>query len=230
MKKFSWNTPVWIQPMFGITPKTFNAINVRTPLGFSGFLAYYNVISSNCQRSVGMPVVGIIQTARFGMGSYQTDQFLSPTTLYREDAHLSVSLQNTEHDDFTGCTPATFARSVASKQGFIAFYRSSKSFPAFFVKRQRCPYQTKKSLYRRNGNLQPKSHPINWHTQNKQFQQPLFGCVLKSAGILDCNPTVSSSTPATFKSPITKMPCPRKFTFGTVPHDQTIVHDLVRFG
>ena len=79
-------------------------------LGFSCFLAHHDVIFTDRQRPVVMPVVGAIQAAGFGMGSYQANQFCSPTALYREDPRLTVSLQDSKRDNFTGGPTTTFAR------------------------------------------------------------------------------------------------------------------------
>jgi len=230
MKSFSWHSTVGIEPMFGVTPKTFDAVYMSSAFRPSGFLSHHNMVSPNCKRPVSLPVVGVIKAAGFRMRPYQFDHLTACAPLDRKYPYHAVTLQDAQNNDLTGSTPTPLAFPVPAKCALIAFHRPFKGNPAFLLEGEHSSYQTKESLCGRLGNFNPKTHSVDRDAQDKKFKQPPFRCLVDSTGIPYRRPVVSSATPPTFISSIGKMPSTSIATLRTTSHDQNILHFLVRFG
>ena len=230
MKSFSWHAPVWIEPMFGITPKPFDAVYMGSAFRPSGFLSDHDMVSPDCKGPVSLPGVSVIKAARFRMLPYKADHLTALAPLDRKYPDPPVTLMDAENDDLTGGTPTPFALPVPAKRGLVAFHRPFKGDPAFLLEGEHGPYQAKESLYGRRGNPNPEAHPVDRNAQDKKFKQPPFGCLRYSAGIPYRSPAVSSAAPPAFISSIGKVPGTSITTFRTPSHDQNILHFLVRFG
>ena len=230
MKKFSRHSTVRIKPMFCITPKALDAVDVSSAFGSSGLLPDHNMISTDGKGPVGMPVIGIIQAAGSGVLSDQPDHLTALAPLNRKDPDSAVSLQDAENDDLACGSPATFARSTPAKRGLVAFYGTLKWLPALFLKSKHGPYEAKKSFNRRSGNLDTETHPVDRYAQNEKLKESFLSGFRKSTGIPNRSPGVSVSATTAFESAVGQSPSPGIRTFRTPSHDQNILHDLVRFG
>jgi len=230
MKSFSWHSTVGIEPMFGITPKTFDTVYMSSAPRPSGFLSDHNMVPPDCKGSVSLPVVSVIKAAGFRMLPYKLDHLTALAPLDRKYPDHAVTLQNAQNNDLTCSTPTPFALPVPAKRRLVAFHRPFKGNPAFLLEGEHSPYQTKESLCGRLGNLNPKTHPVDRNAQDKKFKQPPFCCLRKSTRIPYRRPLVSSAASPTFISPIGKFPSTSIITFRTTSHDQNILHFLVRFG
>ena len=91
--------------MFGITPKTFDAVYMGSAFRSSGFLSDHNMVSPDCKRPISLPVVGIIKAAGFRMLSYKTDHLTTLAPLDRKYSDHAVTLQHAENNDLTRSTP-----------------------------------------------------------------------------------------------------------------------------
>ena len=89
--------------MFSITPEAFDAVDVSSSLGPAGIFSDDNMVPSDRQRTIGMPVIGIVQTSGPGVLSHKADELLSASSLDREDPDQTVSLEDAKDDDFSGC-------------------------------------------------------------------------------------------------------------------------------
>ena len=118
--------------MFCITPKAFNAINMIPSFGSAKIFSDHYMITSDCQRSISMPVIGVVQTSRPGMLSNKSNQLNSGSTLYRKCLDQSIPLKDAENNNFTCSAPAAFPFSVATKGRFVAFNGSCKRHPTMF--------------------------------------------------------------------------------------------------
>ncbi len=60
-EKLFGHAAVVVEPMFGIAPKAFDSVQVAASLGMSLFLADNDVFSANRQRSIDLPIVGVVE-------------------------------------------------------------------------------------------------------------------------------------------------------------------------
>jgi hypothetical protein len=109
---FRYST-VMIQPMFGVRPKTFNSIDMITSPWSAEFLLNDYVITTNWKERISMPIIGIIQTPRFRMGSHQRDQFFFSSTGDRESEHNPICLPAAPHPRFPGLLPPNRVSSIS---------------------------------------------------------------------------------------------------------------------
>jgi hypothetical protein len=83
------------------------------------------------QKGIGKSVIIVIETARFGIsGDIRPHDFLS-SERDRKSKDFAVSMVNAKDDPFAGCSPATFAKSFATKHRFINFNLTGERFEIF---------------------------------------------------------------------------------------------------
>ena len=223
MKSFSRHSTVWIEPMFCITPKAFDAVNVSSPLRSFCFLAHHDAVSSHGKRPIGMPVVGVVEAARLRVHADKTDDLAPFASLNRKHPDRAVTLEDAEYNDLACRSPASFARSTPAKRGLIAFYASVKGLSAFFLNSENGLYQAKKPLHGRPGSSNPEAHPVDRYAQDEKLKEPPLDSVRESTGIPNGSPGVSKAATTALKSSIGKVPCTAKITFRATSHDQNIL-------
>lgn len=170
--------------MFGIAPKSFNAVDMGASLGNT--LAFINdhMHSTQIERGVGMPVVRVIQTAGRGVFGDQGLDLLSASRRDRKRNNLSVSLVNAENQDFPGCSPSTMSGAVAAKHGLVHLEGS----PVLAEQRQSIlvetdPQQLEKPLDGFLRSLDMEAKPIGRNAHTKVVDQSGFGLSVKSAHV-----------------------------------------------
>lgn len=94
------NTAIGIQPMLGIAPETLDSVDVLTRFGSTFFLADDNVATAHAKRRVGLPLVGVVETARRLRNAF-LDNFSMVTCAERRDADDAVALENAEDNDLS---------------------------------------------------------------------------------------------------------------------------------
>lgn len=67
MKILSGNATILIKPMFSITPETFNPIYMSSPFWGAFVFAHHYMVPPHRKRSISIPVIGIVKTARLSM-------------------------------------------------------------------------------------------------------------------------------------------------------------------
>lgn len=105
--------------MFRISPETLNPINVRLALGMAHLFANHDVVATNRQRYLRMPVIGIVQALGMDLLAYQRDKFGCTAALHREGPELSIALEDTRNDDLVHGTPTTLTRPFLAKHSRI---------------------------------------------------------------------------------------------------------------
>jgi len=63
MKVFSGYSAERIQPVFGIAPEAFDPVDVISTFRSASLLPNHHVVSLDAQRTVCLPVVGVVETA-----------------------------------------------------------------------------------------------------------------------------------------------------------------------
>ena len=229
MKEFSGDSTVRIEPMFSITPEALNAVYMTASLGPSSLFSDHDMVASYGKGTIGVPVVRVVEAARFRLFFDESDHLGAGPSLNRKDTNLAVSLEDAEHNDFACGTPTAFALPAPTKRGLVALHGTFEGLSALFLKGQGRPGQTKESLDGSKRGVHTEAHPVNRDAQNEQLKQPPLRSLRKPAGIPHGNPTVTLIAMAALESTVGKVPRPFATAFRTASHGQTILHDLVRF-
>ncbi len=216
--------------MFDITPEPFNAIDMTPPLRSPRLFPHHNMVSSDCQRPVGLPVVGIVKTARLCVLLNKPDDLARVPALNGKNPNRSVSLQDPQHDDFACGTPAAFALSAPATCGLVALKSACKRLTALSLKGKSCSNQPKESFHRCHRAVNPKTHPVHGNTQNKQLKQSPLGSLWQTTCPPYRDPAVACSTSLALESPVPQVPGSFTSACRTTSHDQIMLPNLVRFG
>lgn len=225
MELFFRDTPVMVEPMFRITPKSFDTVDVIAPLGSSAFFANYDVVSMNIQEGICMPVIRIEKASRSGMRYHQRDQIFAASIGNGKGQNFPISLVDTEYHVFAGGSPTTFPRCFPTEKRLIQlnFTREKRQiFERFLI--NGLPKDMIPSLNRFRIKRNLKSQPICRYTQAKEFQKSSFPVWGNSRGIPSCYFKLSGET--TLAAPLLsggKMPEFRAVAARTFPHCSIIL-------
>lgn len=80
MKILLGYTTVLIEPMLGIRPEPFDAVDVISSLRSAFFFSNDHMIAPDIQEGIGVPIIGVIQAAWLGVSSHQGHQLLFAPT------------------------------------------------------------------------------------------------------------------------------------------------------
>ena len=229
VEKFAGYTTVRIEPMFRITPEALNPVDVRPPLGASAFLAHHDVITTDGQRRISMPVVRIIQATRPRVRPDQADDLGSTAALDREDSDLAIALEHAQDDDLAGGTPAPLPRPLSAKRRLIAFHGSMKRLPALLLVGEHRADEPEKALDGRRRRQAPKANPIAGHAEDEILDQLALRGSRQAAGFPDRRPSIVPATAATLETPVLEFPGSSILASPTPSHTQTRLQNLVRF-
>src|ERR1044072_5446335 len=105
MEKLLRHSAIHVEPMFGITPEAFDPVQVVTPFRSSPFFSHDDMLASDRQASVSLPVISVIETAGSRVFHHQVFNDTAASPLDREDAHHPVTLKDAEDNDFPGNSP-----------------------------------------------------------------------------------------------------------------------------
>lgn len=167
------NATILIQPVFRKTPESLNSIKVIPPFWFPFLFSDYNMIPSDRQGTIGMPIISVIQASWFCMLSYYRQQRCSISRRNRKRKYSTIPLIQTKDHLFAGCAPATFASTLASKHRFIHLNFSRN---VCFLKFNKCLIINcltnccKNFLDSLQRYLSIFLYPICWYSQNKKIK------------------------------------------------------------
>jgi len=223
MEMFSRHAAERIEPILGVAPEPFDPVEVIPSSRTTLLLADDHMVSLKAQRTIGMPVVGVVQTARLGVRSHQGDELLPFPSRNREDLDLPVALQDPQDEDLAGSAPTALAPPDPAKHGLVALDRSLEGVPQFFLARATRAHQTIESLDRSNAGRRPEPLPIHRHAQDEQLQQATLRRCRKSTAVPGGRPGVPTPAFPAFEPAIGQMIRPTVTTLSTTSHDQTRV-------
>lgn len=86
-----------------------------------------------------------------------------------------VALDEAKDNHFTGCTPASFALSMPTERGFVAFDGTGKRFTELFFVSAASTDETVKSFLGRAARIITKSLTIDRNTKGKKFNKATLG-------------------------------------------------------
>src|SRR4030065_965248 len=131
MEMFSGHSTERIEPVLGITPEPFDPVDVIPSLRSSSFLSDHHMVSLDAQRTIRMPVVRVVQAARLGVGTNQSDDFIT-TRRNVKNLHLAVALPDPQHDNLASSSPTTLPPPSPANRGLVALDGSFKGFAQLF--------------------------------------------------------------------------------------------------
>ncbi len=188
--------------MFSITPEALNAINMIPPHRHTATLTNHHVIASQGQRGVGLPVIREVKAARLGIDLYQSQHFLTIAARDWKNPHLTIPLQNTEHDHLAAGSPATLAFPTAANHGFVQFQVAVKGFHALLIQGHNHPTAAVESIQSRTAGHTMKAEPIYRNTQAKIIQDLALGSLADAETLPDGSDRVPVTTPAALATAI----------------------------
>src|SRR5574340_312643 len=229
MKVFTRHAAIRVEPVLGVAPETLDAIDVVPPLGTPLLFAHDDMVALYPQAGVGLPVVGVIETARSGMGAYQRDDLLGIARGDREGLDPTVALHDAHDQHLAGSAPAALAFAESAKHRFVALDGTRKRFTQFLGIGTTGAQRPVKTFPCRRARVLAKALPIHRHAQGEHLNQS----VLDRGGQLARLPrrahTVALAAAAAFASAIGQLVARAMITFRTSFHRQTSLL-LVRLG
>jgi hypothetical protein len=171
MKMFAGHSAERIEPVLRIIPEALDAVEVVPSFGPTPLFADYHMIPLDSQRTIRMPVIGVIQTARSGMSMNQADYPISFPSGNGEYLHLTVALQDPQHDDLSCGSPTALAPPGPANRGLVALDGSREQFAQFLDMRTAGPYRSIEAFDRRSARGGPESLPAHRNSQHEKFQQ-----------------------------------------------------------
>ena len=229
MKMFPGHSAERIQPVFGIAPEAFDPVDVISTFRSTSLLPNHYVVSLDAQRTVCLPVVGVVETTGLGVSTDQPDHFLPFSCGNREHLHLAVALQDPQYDDFAGGTPTSFAVPSPANRGLVALDGSFEGLPQFLGMSTTSSHQAIKALDRRSAGQCPETLPVHRHAQNEEFQQTTLGAIRQAACCPRGRLRIAVSAGSTLQASVGELVGTSVIASTTSSQGQTSVN-LVRFG
>lgn len=168
------DTPILVQPVLSEAPEALNAVKMVSASGSSFLFADYNVCASDGQRSIGVPVVGVVQAPRLGMRFDQGQQHLAATAGDGEGQHLPVAHVHAKNHLFSTGSPASFTVPTTTEESLVHLNRTRERQVADF--RHRCSVdrfaehgEDAMTCLQRDADVP--SRPIHRYAQDEQVQQ-----------------------------------------------------------
>lgn len=228
MEMFSGHSAERIEPVFGIAPEAFDPVDVVPSLGSSSFLSDHHMISLDAQRTIRMPIVRVVQTARLGVRSNQAKDLI-PSTRNIEHSHLAVALQDPQHNHFARSSPTALSPPNPANRGLVALDRSTKGGAKFLDICAAGARQTIKTFDSGSAGRRPESLSVHRNSQDEKFQQSSLGGLRQPNRSPYRSPCISMPAMLALEPPVGEFVSSSVTASFTSSHGQTSVN-LVRFG
>ena len=230
MKMFAGHSAERIEPVLRIAPEALDPVDVVPSLGPTSLLADHHMIPLDAQRTICMPVIGVVQTARPSMSTNQADDPISFPCGNGEYLPLTVALQDPQHDDLAGGSPTALAPPGPANRGLVALDGSPERFAQFLDMRTAGPDQTIEAFDRRSARGGPESLPVHRNSQHEKFQKPTLRRLRQPDRRPYSCPRVPSPAGLALESSVGQFVSPGMTASFTSSHGQTRIENLVRFG
>src|SRR5205085_8671785 len=96
VEKLLWYSAIHIEPMLSITPEAFNAIEMVSSFRTASLFSDHHMMATHAQRSIGVPIIGVIQTPWFGVLSHESFNDLARASGDRKHSDYAVALKDAE--------------------------------------------------------------------------------------------------------------------------------------
>src|SRR6056297_143459 len=205
--------------MFGVAPVTFDSVDVFSTFRAALLFADDNVATAHPERRIGLPLVGVVETARRGLRNDFFNDFSVVTRADRRDADDPITLENAENDDLAGCAPTTQAGAMSAEGGLVELEMTEQGFTEVLSVCTSCSGQPVEPLSGRCADLDSKAQAVDRHAENEALQQPGFGRLRQAAEIPDFARFGNDSTICAFNTTIGEPAGPVFTAFKTLCHN-----------
>jgi hypothetical protein len=194
--------------MFSITPKAFNPIDVVSAFGTASLFSNHDMLTTDRQRSIGVPVIRVIKTARRRMLSNQRQQLITTSAFNSKDLNSAITLKDAKDQDFACGSPTTLAFTFSAKKRLITLDAASKGLLPFFGKSQHFPTQAEETLGGFQRDRGAEAQAISWDTEHEVFEQSSLSRVAQAGRVPHATKAVALTTATTFSATVTQVPEP----------------------
>lgn len=175
---------VGVEPVFGIAPEAFDAVDVGSTLRNSNLFGHGDVRPTQTKTGVSPVFVCVVQTADGGVGVDNGQQLGSASRRDRECSNMPIPLLDAEYDGFSLGSPAPGTRPESNERSFVEFELPIQTFgPGKQVLVDARAAESIESLYRLLIDLDMEAEPVRGNAQTEVFEQSGFGLPGESAGL-----------------------------------------------
>ena len=161
------HSAILIKPVFGITPEPLNAVNMISAFRPPIFFFNDNMIAAKAQRSIGVPIIGIVKAARFGIFLNKRNKCFCFAGGHWNDSDISIAFHHSKNQNFSASAPTAFTLSMAAKYGLIAFNYAFQNRLTLFSKTQCGSNRSEELLYSFAVAQFFETQAVGGHSQNK---------------------------------------------------------------
>ena len=171
MKELSRHTAIHIQPVFGIAPEAFDAVDMVAAFGSPLVFGHNHMVATHLQTRISRILVSVVKTTLRGVCFDQRQERRFLAVVNSKHAHHAVALENAKDKCLAGCAPTALALAMPAKAAFISLDGAVQRFLTAFQNRNRLANQQEKTLGRFGRCRAAKTQPVSWHAKDKTFQQ-----------------------------------------------------------
>ena len=176
MKISTRHSSVLIEPVLGVTPEAFDAVEMVSAFGHALVFGHDHVLARDREARVSAPVVRVVERADSGVVRQQRQQSGAASTRDREGEDLPIALINAEDHHFACRTPATLAVTRATKESFIGFDHSGQRLTPHLFQRSRVDRLADSAVDALDGGLTEtdlEAQAVGWYAQDEVAHQLL---------------------------------------------------------
>jgi len=164
-----------VKPVFSIRPKALGTIDMVSSFRFSRFLSDRNMVATDVEEGIRMPIIGVVKTSWLGMCLHQWCQLLFTSPRYREGQHHSIALVHAKHHVFSSGSPSSFTGYFTTEQSLVHLDGARQGNQFFYAMQIDTSSENGEPPLNRFpiiGNLKPE--PICGNAQTKVFYKSSF--------------------------------------------------------
>lgn len=157
---------VGVEPVFGIAPEAFDAVDVGSPLWNSFLFGHGDMRPAQPKTGVSPVLVSVVQAADGGVGVDNGQQFGSASRRDGERSNMPIPLVNAEYDGFPLGSPAPGTRPESTERGFVELELPVQTFglgQQVLVDARAA--ESVESLNRLLINLDMEAEPVGWNAE-----------------------------------------------------------------
>jgi len=176
--------PVGVEPMFGVTPEPFDAVDLGSPLRNSFLFGHRDMRPSQPKTGVSPVFIGGVQAANGGVGVDNVQQFGSTPRRDGVRSNMHIPLVNAEYEGFSLGSPAPRTRPESTERGFVELELPVQAFglgQQVLVDARAA--ESVEALNRLLIDLDMEAEPVRGNPEAEVLEQSGFGLPGESAGL-----------------------------------------------
>lgn len=175
---------VGVEPVFGIAPEAFDAVDVGSPLWNSFLFGHGDMRPTQPKTGVSPVFVGVVQAADGGVRVDNGQQFGSASRRDWERSNMPISLVDAKYNGFSLGSPAPGTSPESTERGFVEFELPVQAFGlGQQVLVDARPAEPVEALNRFLIDLDMEAESVRGNTQAEILEQSGLGLPCESAGL-----------------------------------------------